>query len=113
MRSILNHPKVWNYAEVNRFLFCDVDKQELVYPTIVPNWDHSPRSGVDGFIIQGECPSLFKEQIFKAIRLNSEKRNTPNIIFLKSWNEWGEGNYMEPDLKFGHGFLNALKDSLM
>ncbi len=32
------------------------------------------------------------------------------FIFLKSWNEWGEGNYMEPDLEYGHGRLNALKE---
>lgn len=31
------------------------------------------------------------------------------FIFLKSWNEWAEGNYMEPDLKYGNGFLEALK----
>lgn len=27
---------------------------------------------------------------------------------LKSWNEWGEGNFMEPDLKYGKGFIEAL-----
>ena len=31
---------------------------------------------------------------------------------LKSWNEWGEGNYMEPDLKYGKGYLEALKNAL-
>ena len=38
-------------------------------------------------------------------------RNKPSedqIVFLKSWNEWAEGNYMEPDLKFGRGYLEAL-----
>ena len=34
------------------------------------------------------------------------------IIFLKSWNEWGEGNYMEPDQKYGHGYLDALKEAI-
>lgn len=34
------------------------------------------------------------------------------IIFLKSWNEWGEGNYMEPDLKFGKGYIKALRNEL-
>lgn len=28
---------------------------------------------------------------------------------LKSWNEWGEGNYMEPDLKYGKKYILALK----
>jgi hypothetical protein len=34
------------------------------------------------------------------------------IAFIKSWNEWGEGNYMEPDLKFGRGYLEALKQAI-
>ena len=31
---------------------------------------------------------------------------------LKSWNEWGEGNYIEPDTEFGHGYLEALRDGM-
>ena len=31
---------------------------------------------------------------------------------LKSWNEWGEGNYMEPDLKFGKEYIKALRDAI-
>jgi lipopolysaccharide biosynthesis protein len=34
------------------------------------------------------------------------------LIFIKSWNEWAEGNYMEPDLQFGHGYLEVLRDEL-
>ena len=34
------------------------------------------------------------------------------ILFLMAWNEWGEGNYMEPDLEFGHGYINALNNAL-
>ena len=34
------------------------------------------------------------------------------FIFLKSWNEWAEGNYLEPDLQWGDGFLKAIKEVL-
>ena len=33
-------------------------------------------------------------------------------MFLKSWNEWGEGNFMEPDLTFGRGFIEALRKAI-
>ena len=40
------------------------------------------------------------------------KKKNNKIIFLKSWNEWGEGNYMEPDLKFGKGYIQALAEAI-
>ena len=34
------------------------------------------------------------------------------MMFMYAWNEWAEGNYMEPDLKFGRGYLEALKEAI-
>jgi|MGYP000200912566 hypothetical protein len=44
----------------------------------------------------------------KALNLIKDKDYEHKILFLQSWNEWGEGNYMEPDLKFGHGYIDVL-----
>ena len=41
-----------------------------------------------------------------------DKPYDKRFIFLKSWNEWGEGNYVEPDLKYGHGWLDALRNEI-
>ena len=40
------------------------------------------------------------------------KDKNDRIVFVKSWNEWGEGNYMEPDLTYGHGYIDALRTAL-
>lgn len=87
-----------------------IDSSEDVIPCIVPNWDHTPRSGMNGSMFLGESPRLFKKHAINAINITKNKKN--KFIFLKSWNEWGEGNYMEPDLKFGKEYIYALRDAI-
>jgi hypothetical protein len=40
------------------------------------------------------------------------KPDEHKVVFIKSWNEWAEGNHLEPDLKFGHRYLEALREEL-
>ncbi|MBQ4229576.1 MAG: glycoside hydrolase family 99-like domain-containing protein, partial [Bacteroidaceae bacterium] len=57
-------------------------------------------------------PENFKHHILQALKLIENKAEEHRILFLRSWNEWAEGNYVEPDLKYGHGFLNALQETI-
>ncbi len=57
-------------------------------------------------------PQAFKKHAKQVLDTVKEKTPEHRIIFLKSWNEWAEGNYMEPDLKFGRGYIDALKQAL-
>ena len=61
-------------------------------------------------IYTGATPELFAKHLKEAVKIVSERKSDEHkIIFLRSWNEWAEGNYVEPDLKYGHGFLEAIK----
>lgn len=103
-------PLVYPYNKVSKyFLNEDVDSLDNVLPTIIPNWDHTPRSGKEGFVVTRSTPFLFEKHVNEAINIVSRKDPEKRIIFLKSWNEWAEGNFMEPDLKWGKEYLNALK----
>ena len=79
-----------------------------VIPTIFPNWDHSPRSKGKTFIVHDSTPELFREHVKEVIEMVEKKPAEENLVFIKSWNEGAEGNYMEPDLKFGHGYIDVL-----
>ena len=104
---------VVEYAdEIKNNIVAEYDSKETIYPTIYPNWDHSPRSGKNCLIINGSNPKLFKIYIKRAIDVVKNKQPQHQIIFLKSWNEWGEGNYIEPDIKYGAGYLDVLKEVL-
>jgi hypothetical protein len=91
------------------FIDTKEDIIENIYPTIISGWDHTPRSGKKGLIMTGMTPSQFEKHIKKAILVVAGKRYDHRIIMLKSWNEWAEGNYMEPDLKWGYEYLECLK----
>lgn len=86
------------------------EDKEDVLPTLIPNWDHSPRGGKNSLVFNHCTPELWREQADKVISLTKQKRN--KVIMLKSWNEWGEGNYMEPDLKYGKENINILSETI-
>jgi len=100
-------PYKTDYAKAYKFLITNDDKNEEVIPSIVPQWDHTPRSGWNGSFFVNATPDNFYKHSLDALNTIRHKRN--KILFLKSWNEWGEGNFMEPDLTYGRGFVESLK----
>jgi hypothetical protein len=82
------------------------------FPLAVTNWDNTPRVGWRGLVLAGATPANFAQH-FRSV-LNSVINRPPQtrIIFLKSWNEWAEGNYIEPDQEYGRQRLEALREAL-
>lgn len=111
---ILNRPiNTYLYKNAMKyFLNVDFDGRDDVIPMIIPNWDHSPRSDYRAFIIHGSTPELFSEHVEQVLQVEYQKPTKDRIVFLKSWNEWGEGNYMEPDEKWGKGYISSLYNKL-
>lgn len=88
------------------------DNWDDFFPTVFPAWDHTPRTGINGRVIVGSSPEKFREVCMRAVNNVKNKEYERSFIFVKSWNEWAEGNYMEPDLKNGKRYLEALKSAL-
>ena len=103
---------VKDYAEYIHNLVDPIEKSDRIIPQIIPNWDWSPRRGAAGLILHNSTPKNFQHHVEDVIKLLKNKPSNRKLIFLKSWNEWGEGNYLEPDLKFGKGYIKALKSAL-
>jgi len=89
------------------------DGDEDFIQTVVPNWDHTPRTGKDGNLIYNSTPTKFREAMEYAVKAVKDKPYDKRIIFVKSWNEWAEGNYLEPDIKWGHQYLEALQNAVL
>jgi len=102
----------YDYAKIMKHFYFPEDKREDVYPQIVPRWDKTPRQGKNAEIFVNSTPKLFGESVKVALDYIKDKEDEHKILFAFAWNEWGEGAYMEPDIKYGHGYLEALKNEI-
>lgn len=102
----------YDYKTISKFLYTEEDKWENIYPMMIPRWDKTPRQGKKAPIYADSTPEFFAEQVKTAKEIVSHKNEEHRIVFLQAWNEWGEGNYMEPDIRDGRGYLEALKKGL-
>jgi hypothetical protein len=81
------------------------------HPCVVPGFDNTPRSGRRGTLLHDLDPGVFEEAVREAAR-QERAMPGPRMLFIKSWNEWGEGAIMEPDQLYGHALLAALERGL-
>ncbi|MDR1738421.1 MAG: glycoside hydrolase family 99-like domain-containing protein [Candidatus Symbiothrix sp.] len=118
LRKIMHKPKpqsllkIYKYKELIPYLSAPIDSTENVFPTLLPNWDTSPRLAENGHIVVDSSPELFRKHVKNALKMLEQKPEEQRILFIKSWNEWAEGNYIEPDRKFGRQYLEVLRDEI-
>ncbi len=111
-RSFFSTPQLLEYDD-RAFMSEICFTRDNAFPSIVPNWDHSPRSGRKGSVMLGSSPEKFQKTLHTFVEKLQSKPKDKRFVFIKSWNEWGEGNYLEPDLKYGHAWLDALKHEVL
>ena len=101
-----------DFCECYKYLVCSDAMRRDVYPCLLAGYDRSPRAGRKAQILYNFTPEVWRKHIEDVLSYIKSKDKEHNIVFLKSWNEWGESNYVEPDLKYGTQLLDVLKDSL-
>lgn len=102
------YPLRFKYNDAIKYMTDKSHKEINTIPTIVPSWDHTPRSGKKGIVLEDSNPRAFKKHVESIVDEIKDKPFEERIVLLKSWNEWGEGNYIEPDLEYGKAKLEKL-----
>lgn len=106
--------KVYDYKDfVENKKYLKVKKDEL-FRAVMPMWDNTARKLNKGTIFDGATPELYKQWLKDIIiETKTNKKLDEKLIFINAWNEWAEGAYLEPDLKWKYGYLEATRDAII
>ena len=100
--------KIYDYA-LARHLMVNRKNDFPTYPCIFVSWDNTPRRSENAIVIINSTPERFEAGLSDMIHSVLDKPSDERLIFINAWNEWAEGNYLEPDMKNGIQYLEAVK----
>ena len=112
VQDLFGLPTVHLYSRVVGSLVSPPVDDITSFPSVIPNRDNTPRSGKKGKVLHGSTPEQFRLHVRRAVEQLHAGPPEHRIIVVKSWNEWGEGNHLEPDLRFGRQYLEVLREEL-
>lgn len=104
----LNKVRTLNYDDLWEKCINRIPSDEKHVACVFTDWDNTPRRGNKGIVAVGANPKKFK----KYLELKKEmidKYYANDYVFIFAWNEWAEGGYLEPDEKYGYGYLEAIR----
>ncbi len=105
--------RVYNYKIVVEWMKRKPNPPYLRFPSVTPRWDNSPRRKTGIVIFKDSTPELYQAWLESAVARVQTRRAPEQLVFINAWNEWGEGNHLEPDQRYGRAFLEATRRALV
>lgn len=77
---------------------------------VTPGFDNTPRRRTGGLVFLGSSPDKYEKWLRQMVEQTTQHASAgERIVFVNAWNEWGEGNHLEPDLRWQRAYLEATK----
>lgn len=96
--------KVLDYGELVDKALAKPQPSYLRFPCTTPSWDNSPRRAERAWIFVGSTPQIYERWLREAVRRAPAEHR---LVFINAWNEWAEGNHLEPCERWGRAYLEA------
>jgi lipopolysaccharide biosynthesis protein len=103
---------IYQYREVVEKMLAKPKAAYKCYPCVTPGWDNSPRKKENALIMIDSRPEYFGNWVQKVLDGFEPYSGDENFLFINAWNEWAEGNHLEPCQKWGRAYLEAFKSAL-
>lgn len=104
-----NH--IRSYPELVELALSQGGQVPVRYPCVTPMWDNSARRKIAATVYIGSTPELYGNWLRETIA-KSPLRGDDDIVFVNAWNEWAEGNHLEPCQRWGRAYLEATRNAI-
>jgi lipopolysaccharide biosynthesis protein len=105
--------QIFSYEEAVTFSISKPEPDFKLFKTAMLSWDNTARKQHNGTIFHGFSLSNYQRwlrHLCTHVCINDKYTKDEKIVFINAWNEWAEGSHLEPDRRFGYGYLQATYD---
>jgi len=103
------HGRIHDYADMVKFSSQELEPEFPLVRCAFPAWDNESRRPGRGTVFAGSTPAAFEYWMTVLVtHAQTHPVEGRALVAVNAWNEWAEGAVLEPDLHFGHAYLNAL-----
>lgn len=106
---------IYSYEQVAANAVLSKEPDYKLYRTAMLSWDNTARKQNNSHIFHNFSLLRYKQwlsSIVNKVHSNPKYTADEKIVFVNAWNEWAEGTHLEPDQKFGYGYLQTTYDVL-
>ncbi len=111
-KSVFWENRIFSYDEVVDKNIIAATTSHKIYPAASPAWDNSARRKIGATMFKYSTPAKYQKWLTHIRQTFKPYSKEENFVFINAWNEWAEGNHLEPCQKYRHEYLKATKNGL-
>jgi len=104
--------KICDYTVARRSMLSQT-REYPYHPCIMVSWDNTARRRENRIVFINASPKTFGAGLSEMIYLVLHEPFEERLVFVNAWNEWAEGNHLEPDLQYGLGWHEAVRQAAL
>jgi hypothetical protein len=105
--------RVYDYTELTQRMMAKPPPNYRRFPGVTPGFDNAARRQTGSVIFADSTPDQYKRWLSRVVQAESKRPVEERIVFINAWNEWAEGNHLEPCQKWGRAYLEATREALL
>jgi len=111
LRGVHNNHIV-EYSDIMQRALQTPDPPYRWFRCVSPSWDNTARRKERVLILKGANPDKYGHWLRTVISQSAPLATGEKVVFVNAWNEWAEGNHLEPCQRWGRAYLEATREAV-